>query len=86
MDFELSEEQHKFRQEVRGFLEEELKQEFRGLHAKMDVKDMDLKSLKALAYDKLSQIEAIRNNLQIINQEIMKRMQKDTDLQAKKSE
>lgn len=52
----------------------------------MNIKDMDLKSLKALAYDKLSQIEAIRNNLQIINQEIMKRMQKDTDLQAKKSE
>ena len=34
----------------------------------MDIKDMDLKDLKALAYDTLGQIEKLQRDLRIINQ------------------
>lgn len=39
---------------------------------------MSVTELKALAYDQLAQSEAIQRNLQVINQEIVKKSQKES--------
>lgn len=36
----------------------------------MNLKEMDVKDLKALAYDQLATMEACQNNLKLINAEI----------------
>jgi len=40
----------------------------------MNIKDIDLKSLKALAYDEGLKLEQARMNIQTINSEIIERM------------
>ena len=39
----------------------------------MDIKKLDVKELKALAYDELLRLEQAKNNLAILNQEINSR-------------
>lgn len=41
----------------------------------MDIKEIDLKTLKAMAYDEGVKIDQARQNLQVINAEIMAKIQ-----------
>lgn len=45
----------------------------------MNLAEMDLKSLKALAYDYFVQLEVTQKNLQLINAEITKKMKEVKD-------
>jgi len=47
---------------------------------KMDVKKMDIKELKALAYDEGVKIEVAKQNLIFLNQEISKKMQEEKNI------
>jgi len=42
----------------------------------MDLKKLEIKELKAMAYDLSSDIQRLQNNLMAINQEIMTRPEK----------
>ena len=41
----------------------------------MEIKNLDIKDLKALAYDVMSSIQKLQNDLMNINNEIVKKMQ-----------
>lgn len=43
----------------------------------MKIQEMDLQTLKSIAYDTLVQIEQSQGNLRLINQEIALRQEKD---------
>ncbi len=43
----------------------------------MDITKMDVRELKALAYDVMSEISRNQNNLQVIQQEIFKRQKQE---------
>ncbi len=43
----------------------------------MDITKLDIKDLKSLAYDELEKIQIAQNNLNLINQKIVKRNEAD---------
>lgn len=45
----------------------------------MNISEMDLKELKALAYDEGMKIEIARQNLMLLNQEIQKRIKEQDE-------
>lgn len=49
----------------------------------MDISEMEIKDLKALAYDQIALLEQTQKNLNAINQEIAKRSQLEVKEEAK---
>lgn len=52
----------------------------------MNIKEMSINELKALAYDQLAIIEQTQNNLKLINQEILERQNAPKTENATKTE
>jgi len=52
----------------------------------MDINKMSLVELKALAYDRIGQMETIKNDLSIINQRISVLIQRDKKTEPEKKE